>query len=240
MSDSGKTIAGLMQQRPMVKKVINSAINGLHFALMSQNAFPDSGLTTIFIRDALMDAATRPGYESMLSRLKTKVTYVDTLQHIVSYSLLYITWSLLLRSVLCSQAGVFRAVDSYFMNARQSTLLLTTTSAQRQLMQTSIIFSSPSVTFTRLKMVYVSFLYTLLGTSNDGFYQKNKPYDHEIFVTIIKERFFTGSRSLGALFPTRFVTSFPELEPLAVGPEIPAPMLAIAATAVCCSVSSAL
>lgn len=81
------TIDGLQLQRPMVRRVINGGIDGLHLAMMFIDAFPDSGLTTKFIRDAFLEAANKPGYEQILKRLKKDVIYLEKLENIVSHGI---------------------------------------------------------------------------------------------------------------------------------------------------------
>lgn len=80
----GGTVLGILSQRPMVKRVLNGGIDGVHLAMMFINAFPNPELTTIMIRDAFLETAERPGYTAILTRLREDVGYHEILQAIVS------------------------------------------------------------------------------------------------------------------------------------------------------------
>jgi hypothetical protein len=68
----------LTGQRPLVRAVIQDAIENLRAALLFNNAFPDVCLAFTLIKDSLLTSANRlkPGAKNILDRLERDEDYL--------------------------------------------------------------------------------------------------------------------------------------------------------------------
>ena len=77
----------LSAQNPFVRKTITDSLNYLFASLVFNNAYPDPGQRTQFIRGALITAAgARPGCSDIRHRLLQDAEYVNMVCPIVSFS----------------------------------------------------------------------------------------------------------------------------------------------------------
>ena len=83
---AGSSKLSLLAQHPIVRAVIQEAIDNLQAALVFTNAFPDICNALTLIKDCLLDAALclKPGATEMLERLKHDQDYVLKITPLVS------------------------------------------------------------------------------------------------------------------------------------------------------------
>jgi len=76
----------LTMQRPLVRAVIQEAIENLRAALLFTNAFPDICVALTLIQDCLLNAADhhKPGATDILERLKCDQDYLLKITPVVS------------------------------------------------------------------------------------------------------------------------------------------------------------
>jgi hypothetical protein len=82
----GSTKLSLLSQRPIVRAVIQEAIENLRAALLFANAFPDVCSALTLIKDCLFTAALhlKPGATEMLDRLTRDQEYLLKITPLVS------------------------------------------------------------------------------------------------------------------------------------------------------------
>lgn len=82
----GSTKLSLLNQRPIVRAVIQEAIENLRAALMFTNAFPDVCSALTLIKDCLFTAALhlKPGATEVLDRLIRDQEYLSKITPLVS------------------------------------------------------------------------------------------------------------------------------------------------------------
>jgi hypothetical protein len=77
----------LTSQRPIVRVVIQDAIDNLRAAMLFTNAFPDVCVALGLIKDCLLTAANRlkPGAKDILERLEQDQDYMLKITPLVSF-----------------------------------------------------------------------------------------------------------------------------------------------------------
>jgi hypothetical protein len=87
----GSTKLMLTHQRPIIRTIIQDAIDNLRASLLVRNAFPDAIIAFSFTKDALRLAAERcdkPGATSVQARLQDDDEYVAKLVTLVGTMIL--------------------------------------------------------------------------------------------------------------------------------------------------------
>ncbi|KAN0141184.1 hypothetical protein V8E53_000940 [Lactarius tabidus] len=195
----------LLNQRPIVRAVIQEAIENLRAALLFTNAFPDVCSALTLIKDCLFTAALclKPGASEVLHRLTNDQDY-----------LLRITP--LPRARIC----LIRSEIKECCNTITIGAFMTFGSALDIIEYVRNQLSNYTYTFPRA---------TTHNTPN-GLVMRTRPYRNDRIITIIRDMFFTGGASS---FARRFRYLFPTFEgPHAEQIyEVPIAMVALVATA---------
>ena len=89
----GSTKLSLLNQRPIVRAVIQESIEHLRAALLFANTFPDLCTTLTLIKDCLLNAALylKPGAAEVLDRLTRDQVYLVKITPLVSVYVVEVT-----------------------------------------------------------------------------------------------------------------------------------------------------
>ncbi|KAN0141246.1 hypothetical protein V8E53_001002 [Lactarius tabidus] len=175
----------LLSQRPIVRAVIQEAIENLRAGLLFSNAFPDVCNALTLIKDCLLTAALRlkPGATEMLKRLTHDQDYllkITPLVHFQEFEMTLLT----------------------FLSSREHCNVIT--------MGIFLLFDSPMDTINYVDKQLFNYTYTFLRAgSHNNLVMCTRPYRNDRIINIIRDMFFAGG---AASFARRFRYLFPTYE----------------------------
>jgi hypothetical protein len=224
-------------QNLQIQRVARASIQGLMRSIYWDNAFPDHGKKTIATRDALYDAAKSLGFTTIAQRIKSDAAYVEVLAGLASPPLfILLLWTDFVfqpypriglarleikKAAAASVKGHYELTSNAKASAEDiSNLIANDTYIYPRNAQVCHSSCELPTTFIHIRLAF------MIQTKR---LENNRPYRHPIIVSIIKDQVFTGSHSIGVRQRSDFKSSLPDYED---EPELPAPMVALVATAV--------
>ncbi|KAF8258428.1 hypothetical protein EI94DRAFT_1835042 [Lactarius quietus] len=196
----------LTHQRPIIRAIVQDAIDRLRVSLLVRNAFPEPVMAIAFTKDALRLAAERsdkPGATTVQARLQDDDEYVTKLVSLPRARI----------SLICSEV-------KDCMNAICFAAILGIGSATEVARVIGKQLSCYTYTFPRV----------LPNFGAGGLVKRSQPYRNERIVAVIRELYFTGGSAsfasrFGHLFPVHFGDNGRPSR------KVPVPMVALVATA---------
>lgn len=190
-------------QRPLVRSIIQDAIENLWAALLFNNAFPDVCLALSLIKDCLFTAADlhKPAATDILERLKRDGDYLLKITPLPRARIC------LIRSEVKERCNVIT-------------------------MGAFLAFGLPSDITGYVRDQLSNYKYTFPGAGMPGNLpvRRSQPYRNAHIITIIRDMYFTGG---AASFARCFQYLFPTYESsqAETSYKVPVPMVALVATA---------
>ncbi|KAN0107248.1 hypothetical protein V8E52_010357 [Russula decolorans] len=197
----------LSAQRPLIRVIIQDAIENLRVYLLFKNAFPRPVQSIKFIRDSIVAAAEKyqPGLSAIVARINANDHYLSLMTRLPRPRIP------LIRSDVKERCSAL--VTTAFLALRSSVEIVK--SVQKQLMNYNYTFpKAPNLTFCQ----------------ENGLVLRAQPYRNERIISVICDLYFSGGTTS---FAARFSHCFPthpghDGEPRN---EVPVAMVALVATA---------
>ncbi|KAI0254978.1 hypothetical protein BJV78DRAFT_1151819 [Lactifluus subvellereus] len=199
---SGTNRMALTGQRPLVRLVIQDAIEILRASLVLVNAFPDADLTISLVKDALLSAVDQylPATSCMHARLEKDEQYFTKIL-----------------PVPCTRLSIFRSKIKECCSAA--------------IMKWIMSAGSPSEVIRLIQKQLSNYNYTFpTASNNNGLLMRSHPYRNKYIIHVIREVYFCGgSASIATRFNNQFPAwQGPDGT---IKAEVPVPMVALVATA---------
>ncbi|KAI9429942.1 hypothetical protein BJY52DRAFT_1200336 [Lactarius psammicola] len=201
----GSTKLMLTNQRPLIRVIVQDAIENLRASLLFQNAFPDANVAFTLTRDALGVAAEnhKPGGAIVQWRLQADDEYMARLV-----------------SLPRARISHFRAEVKERCNAVSVAAFFAIGSAPE----------IAQVVQRQLSIYTYTFPIAFGGMGANGPVRRSQPYRNDRIIAVIRDLYFSGGSTS---FAARFEHLFPTYQGAngVVNREVPIPMVALVATA---------
>ncbi|KAI9447170.1 hypothetical protein BJY52DRAFT_1193540 [Lactarius psammicola] len=205
VSPPGTTKLMLTSQQPLVRAVVQDAIENLRASLMFSHAFPDAIVAFSFTKESLIAAAEshKPGATYIQRRLQQDEDYLVKIAQLPR-----------------ARIPLLRSEVKERCNAITIPVLLA--------------IGSPSniAQVARRQLSTYNYTFPIAATAQPltGTYQRTRPYRNDRIISAIRDLFFTGGKTS---FASRFSNLFPVYKgPEGVSiREVPVPMVALVVTA---------
>ncbi|KAI9449054.1 hypothetical protein BJY52DRAFT_1192902 [Lactarius psammicola] len=204
----GATRVMLTIQRPLMRSVIQDAIEILRASLMFDNAFPDSIHTLAFVRRSLLTSARKrcPTALSIHTRLVQDEDYISKII-----------------PVLRARISLFRSEVKELCTSLVSPIFLSMTPGPKVAL------------FAQRQLSNYNYTFPGQGGGNAPV-RRLQPYRNERIIRVIRDLYFTGGNSsFSARFSHLFPGSYSNMG-YVMEYEVPVPMVALVATALYASI----
>ncbi|KAH9164868.1 hypothetical protein EDB89DRAFT_1911836 [Lactarius sanguifluus] len=214
---TGSSKIKLTLQHPLVRLVLQDAIDHMRAHLVLINAFPDPGATLAFARDSLMTAVEdcQPDTKILCQRFQDDIEYLTRVIPVVWSTIITdetprcrISW---IRSKVKEHCNIICVPEIYAIGP-----------------QTEIT----RVIRGQLSNYNYTFPYPIIGIAPDGIPKRMRPYRNGRIISVIRDLYFTAIGG-GSSLATHFEDHFPTHQAANgdIIQEVPMSMVALVATA---------